>query len=186
MLTILLIGASLSVDALTVSVANSLTLRGFCWRHALWMGAYFGAFQCLMPLAGFLLGSAVSGYVAAAAPYLSFALLAFIGAGMIRDGFRKDGAPAGMLKLSHARLLTLAVATSIDALAVGVTFALYPPAVGLLPACLLIGCVTCLLSFGGAMLGGRLSRLDPEKAGILGGVVLFAIALKILLEHLLR
>ena len=182
MLSILLIGVSLSMDAFAISVTNGLTLKNFNWRHALWMGIYFGCFQFLMPLIGCFLGSTVSRYVTALGPYISFALLAFIGGKMLLDSIRGgDDADEGMLTLSHKRLLAMAVATSIDALAVGVSFA-FQPDVKLLPSCILIGCTTFVISFCGAMLGSKIPGLSGKKAGILGGIVLIAIGVKLLIE----
>ena len=182
MLSILLIGVSLSMDAFAISVTNGLTLKNFHWRHALWMGLYFGGFQFLMPLIGCFLGSTVSRYVTALGPYISFALLAFIGGKMLLDSIRGgDDADEGMLTLSHKRLLAMAVATSIDALAVGVSFA-FQPDVKLLPSCILIGCTTFVISFAGAMLGSKIPGLSGKKAGILGGIVLIGIGIKLLIE----
>ena len=181
MLSILLIGVSLSMDAFAISVTNGLTLKNFNWHHALWMGIYFGGFQFLMPLIGCFLGSTVSRYVTALGPYISFALLAFIGGKMLFDSIRGGDDEEGMLTLSHKRLLAMAVATSIDALAVGVSFA-FQPDVKLLPSCILIGCTTFVISFGGAMLGSRIPGISGKKAGILGGIVLIAIGVKLLIE----
>ena len=182
MLSILLIGVSLSMDAFAISVTNGLTLKNFNWRHALWMGIYFGGFQFLMPLIGCFLGSTVSRYVTALGPYISFALLAFIGGKMLLDSIRGgDDEDEGMLTLSHKRLLAMAVATSIDALAVGVSFA-FQPDVKLLPSCILIGCTTFVISFAGAMLGSKIPGLCGKKAGILGGIVLIGIGIKLLIE----
>ena len=183
MLSILLIGVSLSMDAFAVSVTNGLTLKNFNFRHALWMGLYFGGFQFLMPLAGFLLGSTVSRYVTALGPYISFALLAFIGGKMLLDSLRPEsgGDDGAMRSLSHKALLLAAVATSIDALAVGVSFAFLED-LRLLPACALIGCTTFVISFAGAMLGSRIPGLSGKRAGILGGLVLIGIGLKMLIE----
>ena len=117
MLSILLIGISLSMDALAIAVTNGMTLRDFNFRHALWMGLYFGGFQFLMPLIGCLLGGTVSRYVSTFGPYISFFLLAFIGGKMLFDSIRGGGDDeSGMQKLSHRRLLAMAVASSIDAL----------------------------------------------------------------------
>ena len=182
MLSILLIGVSLSMDAFAISVTNGLTLKNFNWRHALWMGIYFGGFQFLMPLIGCFLGSTVSRYVTALGPYISFALLAFIGGKMLLDSFRSSGdEDEGMLTLSHKRLLAMAVATSIDALAVGVSFA-FMEDVRLFPSCILIGCTTFVISFLGAMLGSRIPGFSGKKAGILGGLVLIGIGIKLLVE----
>ena len=181
MLSILLIGVSLSMDAFAISVTNGLTLKNFNWRHALWMGIYFGGFQFLMPLIGCFLGSTVSRYVTALGPYISFVLLAFIGGKMLFDSVKGGDDEEGMLTLSHKRLLAMAVATSIDALAVGVSFA-FQPDVKLLPSCILIGCTTFVISFAGAMLGSKIPGLSGKKAGILGGIVLIGIGVKLLIE----
>ena len=184
MISILLIGISLSMDAFAVSVTNGLTLKNFNVRHALWMGLYFGGFQFLMPLLGCFLGSTVSRYVMKFGPYISFALLAFIGGKMLLESVRpaKGGDDEdGMSVLSHKSLLAAAVATSIDALAVGVSFA-FQEDVRLVPSCLLIGCTTFLISFLGAMLGSRIPGLSGKKAGIVGGLVLIGIGIKLLVE----
>ena len=182
MLSILLIGVSLSMDAFAISVTNGLTLKNFNWRHALWMGIYFGGFKFLMPLIGCFLGSTVSRYVTALGPYISFFLLAFIGGKMLFDSIKGgDDEDSGMLTLSHKRLLAMAVATSIDALAVGVSFA-FQPDVKLLPSCILIGCTTFVISFAGAMLGSKIPGISGKKAGILGGIVLIGIGIKLLIE----
>ena len=184
MLSVFLIGVSLSMDAFAVAVTNGLTLRPFRTAHALWMGLYFGAFQCLMPLAGWLLGSTVSGYVTAVGPYVSFVLLCYIGGKMILDARREEEAD-GMASLSHKRLLAMAVATSIDALAVGVSFAFSPPTPGTVLSCVLIGCTTFVIAFLGAILGSRIPGIKPQKAEIAGGVVLIGIGIKLLLEGIL-
>ena len=171
MLSVILIGISLSMDAFAVSVTNGIAMRPFKAGYALWHGLYFGAFQFLMPLAGYILGSTVSGYVTAIGPYVSFALLAFIG---------------GMAVLSHKRLLALAVATSIDALAVGVSFAFSPPGPGVVLSCAVIGCTTFLIAFGGAMAASRIPGIRPKTAEIAGGIILVGIGVKLLLEGLLK
>ena len=182
MLSILLIGVSLSMDAFAISVTNGMTLaKPFRIRYAVWMGGYFGGFQFLMPLLGFLLGSGVKGYVEAWGPYISFFLLAFIGGKMIFDNVRPGEEEAGMTALSHPKLLMMAVATSIDALAVGVSFA-FMEDVSLLPSCALIGCTTFVLSIAGALIGSRIPGLSSRKAGLIGGVVLIAIGVKLLVE----
>ena len=184
LLSILLIGVSLSMDAFAVSVTNGLTLKNFRVRHALWMGLYFGGFQFLMPLLGFLLGSTVSHYIMRFGPYISFALLAFIGGRMLLESLHPTdtgGPEPGMATLSHRSLLAAAVATSIDALAVGVSFA-FQEELRLLPSCLLIGCTTFVISFLGAILGSRIPGLSGKKAGIVGGCVLIGIGIKLLVE----
>ena len=178
MLSVILIGISLSMDAFAVSVTNGIAMRPFKTGYALWHGLYFGAFQFLMPLAGYILGSTVSGYVTAIGPYVSFALLAFIGGKMILEAVRggEEGS-GGMAALSHKRLL---------ALAVGVSFAFSPPGPGVVLSCAVIGCTTFLIAFGGAMAASRIPGIRPKTAEIAGGVVLVGIGVKLLLEGLLK
>lgn len=184
MLSILLIGVSLSMDAFAIAVTNGLTLKNFNVRHGLWMGLYFGGFQCLMPLIGCLLGSTVSQYIATLGPYISFALLAFIGGKMLLDSLKSgDGDGDGMLTLSHKRLLAMAVATSIDALAVGISLAMAGD-VNILQAVILIGICTCLLSMAGVRIGSIFGSRFEKKAQLAGGVILILLGVKILLEHL--
>lgn len=180
MFSIFLIGVSLSMDAFAIAVANGMTLEKFSWKHAVWMGLYFGAFQFLMPLIGCLLGSTVSSHVSTLGPYISFALLAFIGGKMLVDSIKGGDEAGGMLHLKHSRLLVMAIATSIDALAVGVSFAFMD--VRLIPSCLLIGCTTFVISFAGAMLGSKIPGVSGKKAGIIGGLVLIGIGIKLLVE----
>ena len=178
MLSVILIGISLSMDAFAVSVTNGIAMRPFKTGYALWHGLYFGAFQFLMPLAGYILGSTVSGYVTAIGPYVSFALLAFIGGKMILEAVRggEDGS-GGMAVLSHKRLL---------ALAVGVSFAFSPPRPGVVLSCAVIGCTTFLIAFGGAMAASRIPGIRPKTAEIAGGIILVGIGVKLLLEGLLK
>ena len=184
MLSVILIGISLSMDAFAVSVTNGIAMRPFKTGYALWHGLYFGAFQFLMPLAGYILGSTVSGYVTAIGPYVSFALLAFIGGKMILEAVRggEEGS-GGMAALSHKRLLALAVATSIDALAVGITFA-FLPGTRIVPAVALIGSITFVFSASGIRLGNVFGLRYKSKAEFAGGVILILLGTKILLEHL--
>ena len=184
MLSVILIGISLSMDAFAVSVTNGIAMRPFKTGYALWHGLYFGAFQFLMPLAGYILGSTVSGYVTAIGPYVSFALLAFIGGKMILEAVRggEEGS-GGMAVLSHKRLLALAVATSIDALAVGITFA-FLPGTRIVPAVALIGSITFVFSAAGIRLGNIFGLRYKNKAEFAGGVILILLGTKILLEHL--
>ena len=149
------------------------------------MAVYFGAFQCMMPLAGALLGGTVSGHITAVGPYVSFVLLGYVGVRMIVEAVKAGEDEDGAADLSHQRLLALAVATSIDALAVGVTFAFSPPAPGIWLSCVLIGITTFVIVLLGGWLGSRFSHLHPRRAGILGGAVLLAIGVKLLLEAFL-
>ena len=177
MLSILLIGVGLSMDAFAVSVTSGLTVKGFGPKHAALLGIYFGVFQFLMPLIGYLLGSTVSSFVSDYAPYISFFLLAFVGIKMLVEAI--SGGEAAVC----TQLLMMAIATSLDALAVGVSFA-FMPEVSLLPSCLLIGCTTFVLCFAGGMVGGKIPGISCKTAGIAGGVVLCAIGIKLLIEGL--
>lgn len=185
MLSVILIGISLSMDAFAVAVTNAVSLRPFRVRDAVWMAVYFGAFQCLMPLAGALLGETVAGHIMVVGPYVSFVLLAYIGVRMILEARGQDEGAGSAVELTHPRLLALAVATSIDALAVGVTFAFSPPTPGVWLSCAAIGLVTFALTLLASALGKRAERLHPKKAGILGGAVLIALGIKLLLEGIL-
>lgn len=182
MLSILLIGVGLSMDAFAVSVTSGLTVKGFGPKRAALLGIYFGGFQFLMPLIGYLLGSTVSSFVSDYAPYISFFLLAFVGIKMLVEAIR-GGEAAVCTQLRHTQLLMMAIATSLDALAVGVSFA-FMPEVSLLPSCLLIGCTTFVLCFAGGMVGGKIPGISCKTAGIAGGVVLCAIGIKLLIEGL--
>lgn len=153
MLSILLIGVGLSMDAFAVSVTSGLTVKGFGPKHAALLGLYFGGFQFLMPLIGYLLGSTVSSFVSAYAPYISFFLLAFVGVKMLVEAIR-GGEAAACTQLKHSQLLVMAIATSLDALAVGISFAFMD--VPLLASCLVIGCTTFVLCFIGGMVGGKI------------------------------
>ena len=169
------------MDAFAVSVTSGLTVKGFGAKHACLLGLYFGGFQFLMPLLGYLLGSTVSSLVSEWAPYISFFLLAFVGVKMLVEAI-KGGESAVCTQLRHSQLM--AVATSLDALAVGISFA-FMEGVSLLPSCLMIGCTTFVLCFLGGMLGGKIPGVSCKTSGILGGLVLCGIGVKLLIEGLI-
>lgn len=181
MVFILLIAVSLALDAFAVSVTSGLTVKGFNIKHAVLLGIYFGGFQFIMPVIGWLLGSTVSTYVSTVAPYISFALLAIIGGKMVWESRKKeeDREPQPDT-LTHKRLFVLAVATSIDALAVGVTFAFMDISIWLASA--VIGIVAFIFAVCGGMLGGKLSGKFQKHAEMIGGIVLILLGLKILIE----
>ena len=186
MVYILLIALSLALDAFAVSVSCGLSAKGNGLKNALLMGCYFGAFQFMMPLIGWLLGNTVASYISAISPWVSFVLLGFIGGRMIVGSLsHKDGCddPAPE-RLTHGRLVVLAIATSIDALAVGVSFA-FMKDVNILLSCAVIGIVAFVLSLIGGTIGRKLGNRFQKHAELLGGVVLVAIGLKILLENIL-
>ena len=173
------------MDAFAVTVANTVTVRPFRNADALRSAVWFGAFQFLMPLLGALLAGTISSHMVRFGPWISFALLAFVSGKMILDAVKPGAEEADADTLGAARLFALAVATSIDAMAVGVSFAFSPPSPGLWLSCAAIGCTTFLLTLAAAFLGSWFSNLHPRKAGIAGGTVLIAIGLKILLEGIL-
>lgn len=182
MLSIFLIAFSLALDAFAVSVSSGISVPGFNWKQAVKMGIWFGAFQCLMPLLGWSLGSSVSRYIEAVDHWIAFGLLAVIGGKMVLEALRggQEDAPAD---LSPQRLCVLAIATSIDALAVGVSM-VFMQNVNILLSAGIIGLVAFGLSVAGGLLGRRLGSLFQRRATLAGGVVLIAIGIKILIEHL--
>lgn len=185
---ICLLGIGLSMDAFAVSICKGLQMRTFKWKQALWMGVFFGGFQALMPLIGWLLGALFATYIMRYSHWIAFILLAFIGGKMLLESVRqkKDAteAVAGCPdKVDFRELFLLALATSIDALAVGVTFSMMPD-VNIFLAILLIGFITLVISMIGVKIGNLFGDRFEKQAGILGGCILVAIGVKILLEGL--
>ena len=176
-----LIGVGLSMDAFAVSVCKGLTMPKTRWKQAAVTALFFGGFQALMPLAGWLLGKQFEQYIVSVDHWIAFLLLGWIGGKMIWDALHggEDACKAGF---DLKELFVLAVATSIDALAVGVTFAFLQ--VSILPAAALIGCTTFMISLVGVWTGRRFGGKLKDKAALAGGVILCLIGLKILLEHL--
>lgn len=182
MIQTLLIAVSLAMDAFAVSVSTGIAVPNFGPRQAVRIGAWCGFFQFAMPLAGWFLGSSVKEYIEAVDHWIAFGLLALIGGNMIREAL-SDGEEAAVTDLSARRLFLLALATSIDALAVGVTLAFTQ--VNILVSAAVIGVVAFLLAMLGGLLGRRLGQLFQKRATLLGGVVLVGIGIKILAEHLM-
>ena len=176
---ILFIGAGLSMDAFAVSVCKGLAMKKMDIKKALICGLYFGVFQALMPLIGYLLGSGFKNVVSSIDHWIAFVLLGIIGINMIREAKSCEVVNDSM---DIKTMLTLAVATSIDALAIGVTFAFLK--VNIVPAISIIGLITFVCSFLGVKLGSIFGEKLKSKAEIVGGVVLIMIGSKILIEHL--
>ena len=185
LLEIFLIGIGLSMDAFAVAICKGLAMPDKVDRKgALLIALYFGVFQAVMPALGWLLGSQFARYVTQMAPWIAFVLLAWIGGSMIRESLSKEEKEeAEMGAVSHKELLVLAVATSIDALAVGVTFSMLELAVSIGAAVALIGCTTFVLSLGGVYVGNVFGARYKGKAEFVGGAILILIGVKILLEH---
>ena len=184
MITILLIAVSLALDAFAVSVSSGISVPGFGWRQAVKMGTYFGGFQFAMPLIGWFLGSSVSRYIEAVDHWVAFGLLAFIGGRMIFDTLREKSRPAECrsAEFTLRTLLMQSVATSIDALAVGITLAFLK--VNIWAAASFIGVTTFIISAAGVKIGHVFGEKYTNKAELAGGLILMGIGVKILLEHL--
>ena len=178
---LLLIAVGLSMDAFSVSICKGLTTKRFSWHMALICGLWFGIFQAMMPIIGYFLGAQFQEMIEAYDHWVAFGLLFLIGANMIREAVwgkeeQQDGS------LGFKTMLLLAIATSIDALAVGVSFACIQ--VELWSSVLIIGITTFLFSVLGVKIGNVFGSRYEKSASIVGGIILILIGLKILLEHL--
>jgi putative Mn2+ efflux pump MntP len=181
LLELFILAVGLSMDAFAVSICKGLSIRSLKLRQALIVGLWFGVFQALMPAIGYLLGSSFAGLIQSVDHWIAFVLLALIGGNMIREGIGGDEEDCDP-SLAFGVMFMLAVATSIDALAVGVTFAFL--GVDLIPAVTLIGVTTFVISAVGVKIGNVFGSRYKAKAEIFGGAVLVLIGVKILLEHL--
>lgn len=180
-LYLFILALGLSMDAFAVSVCKGLAIKEINLKKALIVGLYFGIFQAGMPLVGYLLGTSFQDKIQSIDHWISFALLALIGINMIREALKKDDEEADA-SLDFKSMLILAVATSIDALAVGVTFAFLK--VNIWYAVATIGITTCILSMIGVKIGNVFGVKFKARAEFAGGVILLFLGIKILLEHL--
>lgn len=180
LIELFLIAVSLSMDAFAVSVCKGLSVSKVNLKHALTAGLYFGGFQALMPLIGFFLGTQFRFMIEKCDHWIAFVLLTIIGINMIRES-RGSGDELNS-SFSFRSMLPLALATSIDALAVGVTFAFLN--VNIVPAVCFIGSITFILSAAGVKIGNVFGLKYKSRAELAGGIVLILMAVKILLEHL--
>jgi len=183
-LELLLIGIGLSMDAFAVAICQGLSMPRLNWRHGGVIALFFGGFQALMPLFGWILGAQFSEYIQQFDHWIAFVLLGLIGGNMIREaaGVEEEESCAGGECQQIRKLFLMAVATSIDALAVGVTFAFLT--VPILPAVTIIGCTTFVLSLVGVAVGNYFGARYKKRAEMTGGIILVLIGTKILLEHL--
>lgn len=180
---IFLIGVGLSMDAFAVSICKGLSMQKVKKRDVFIIALFFGGFQALMPFIGWFLGRGFESYITSIDHWISFILLSIIGGKMLIDGIKaEDDEDEGEFKLDLKELFLLAIATSIDALAVGITFAFldYP----IVECMSIIGCTTFIISFIGVYIGKVFGSKYEHKAEIAGGIILIVIGLKILLEHL--
>ena len=185
LLEIFLVGIGLSMDAFAVAICKGLAMPTINRKQTLLIAAYFGVFQALMPLTGWLLGSQFARHVTKMAPWIAFVLLAWIGGNMIRESLSKkeEDEEVEPAELRHKELFMLAIATSIDALAVGVTFSMVELAIPIGAAAALIGCTTFAISVGGVFVGHIFGARYKNRAEFVGGAILILIGVKILLEH---
>jgi len=175
-----LIAVGLSMDAFAVAISKGLSLRKMSYKIALLTALFFGGFQALMPLFGYFLGARFETYITSIDHWIAFILLSFIGLKMIKE----SRGPCEVLDegFDLKGMLLLSVATSIDALAVGITFAFL--GVNIVPAITLIGITTFIISFCGVKIGNVFGECYKSKAELAGGIILILIGVKILLEHL--
>ena len=182
MLLIVLIALGLAMDSFAVSITSGLAIKEMKISKALRVGILFGTFHALMPVFGWLAGLSVANLIAAIDHWVAFALLAIIGSKMIVESVGHKSREKPRDPMNVYLLLTLAVATSIDVFAVGITFALLD--VSILTPIIIIGVVTFSMSFLGVYLGNRIGHLFERRIEIVGGLILVLIGLRILIEHL--
>lgn len=182
LVTVLFIAVGLAMDACAVSIVTGSVHKDLRARHILRMALFFGGFQTFMPVIGFFAGLGLKDYITASDHWIAFGLLCFVGGKMIYESFRLEAAEKNRDPSHLLTLLALSLATSIDALAVGITFSLLRISLAL--AVSIIGVVTFSLSYAGVLIGKRFGHLFESKAEILGGLILIAIGVKILIEHL--
>ena len=181
-----LLGVGLSMDAFAVSVCKGLGMRKLNKKQALIIGLYFGGFQALMPFVGWLLGSQFQKYITSIDHWIAFILLGFIGGKMmieaVREWTEEEVVDVMDAPIDHKNMLVLAVATSIDALTVGITFAFLGTPI--VEAITIIGITTMVISIAGVVVGNFFGSRYKSKAEFIGGLILVLLGLKILLEHL--
>ncbi len=190
---LLFLAVGLSMDAFAVSICKGLAMKKIDLKKAAICGIWFGGFQALMPMIGYLLGSQFAGYVTSFTPWIAFILLSLIGGHMIKEALSKEEEQCLCVKLDVKTMFVMAVATSIDALAVGVTFACVPVQVITTWSTLLntvlavgmIGIITFILSCFGVKVGNVFGTKYEKKAEFAGGIILICLGLKILIEFLL-
>ena len=180
-LEVLLIAIGLAMDAFAVSVCKGLSMKKMSWKKAIIVGLYFGTFQGLMPVIGYFLGTTFETLVTQIDHWIAFALLSFIGINMLKEAFSKDTENCND-NVDFKTMIVLAIATSIDALAIGITFAFLK--VNLIVSVLMIGIITFILSVIGVKIGNKFGDKYERKAETVGGLILILMGIKILLEHL--
>jgi putative Mn2+ efflux pump MntP len=183
LITIIVIAVGLSMDAFAVSIVSGSVYKQLKIKHAFRIAVFFGGFQAIMPLIGSLAGISLKGYVANYDHWMAFALLSAVGAKMIYESFKITSAEENFNPENILVLLVLSVATSIDALVVGITLSFLR--VSIATAVIIIGLVTFALSYLGVLIGKRFGHFFESKIEALGGLVLIGLGAKILFEHLI-
>lgn len=184
LITLLSIAVGLSMDAFAVSITHGITVKHERMNHALKMAIFFGGFQALMPLIGWLAGLRLREWISGVDHWIAFGLLSLIGGKMIYESLKLKPEEKGAASLSLSVLVLLSIATSIDALAVGVSFAFLK--IAIITPILVIGGITFLLCFLGFLVGNRVGHFFESKIEVVGGLILIGIGLKILLQDLLQ
>ena len=182
-LTIIFIAFGLAMDAFAVSITSGITIKGLKFNNALKIAIFFGAFQAIMPLIGWLAGLGLRDFISGIDHWIAFGLLSVIGFKMIFESVKIKSNKKETNPLNVYTLLILSIATSIDALAIGVSFAFIK--IFIVTPAIIIGIVTFLLSFLGIFIGNRFGHFFENKIEIAGGIILIVIGTKILLEHLI-
>jgi len=179
---IALIGVGLAMDAFAVSICKGLAMRRMNYKKAIIIAAFFGVFQALMPALGYVLGTTFANKIAAIDHWIAFILLALIGANMIKEALSRDDDECQDDSLRLGDLIMLSIATSIDALAVGITFAFFN--VSLLLSVSMIGIITFIICVIGVKVGNVFGEKYKSKAELAGGLILIVMGAKILIDHL--
>lgn len=182
LVTLFLLAVGLSMDAFAVSICKGLAMKKITFKQAGIVGLWFGGFQALMPTLGFLLGTTFASFVNVVADWIAFILLALIGGNMIKEALSGEEEEANA-SLDFKTMLLLAIATSIDAFAVGVSFAFMEIGSLIIPAVLFIGVITFVLSMVGVKVGNVFGTKYKSKAELAGGIILILLGVKIILEH---
>lgn len=179
---LIVLSLGLGMDAFAVSICKGLSMKKMNWKKALIIGLYFGGFQAIMPVLGYSLSKGFENFVTSIDHWIAFILLSIIGGKMVKDAFSPENSENCNEDVGFKTMIVLAIATSIDALAVGITFAFLN--VNLILAIALIGSITFFLSMIGTKVGNIFGDRYENKAELLGGVILIFLGIKILLEHL--
>ncbi|HJX33956.1 MAG TPA: manganese efflux pump MntP family protein [Desulfatiglandales bacterium] len=183
LLTIILIALALAMDAFAVSVASGIAIKELRIRHALIIGAWFGLFQAVMPILGWVSGIGLRSLITGIDHWIVFGLLFLIGCKMIYESFQLDPMKSRTDPMQIHVLFSLSIATSLDAFAAGVSFAML--GISIMTPIIIIGAVTFILSFTGVLLGDRGSHFFEKRMEMAAGIILIAIGVKILIDHLM-